>query len=82
MAYELYKYNGPFTIYFLFSNAALAVAIENADTPLSPTDPDLLLLKAVSAASTHCLLQCLGLLQRHHDFAGDLRARSHSEAAF
>lgn len=64
------------------SNATLAKAIETVDGPLSPTDPDVLMLKAVSAASTHCLLQCLGLLQRHHDISGDVRIRSHSEAAF
>lgn len=49
------------------SNASLARSIENATQPLSPTDPDLLLLKAISSATTHCLLQCLGLLQRHHE---------------
>ncbi|XP_058833332.1 oxysterol-binding protein-related protein 11 [Topomyia yanbarensis] len=49
------------------SNAALARAIESVTSPLSPTDPDLLMLKAVSAASTHCLLQCLGLLQRYNE---------------
>lgn len=48
-------------------NAALARSIETAQAPLSPTDPDLLLLKAISAASTHCLLQCMGLLQRHQE---------------
>ncbi|XP_026473413.1 oxysterol-binding protein-related protein 11-like isoform X2 [Ctenocephalides felis] len=46
------------------SDAALARAIESCSPPFSDTDPDLLLLKATSAASTHCLLQCLGLLQR------------------
>lgn len=51
------------------SNAALARTIENLTTPLSPTDPDLLMLKALSAANTHCLLQCLGLLQRHNELA-------------
>lgn len=50
------------------SNAALARAIENLTAP-SPTDPDLLMLKALSAANTHCLLQCLGLLQRHNELA-------------
>lgn len=50
------------------SNAALARSIESAQLPLTATDPDLLMLKALSAASTHCLLQCLGLLQRHHEF--------------
>lgn len=48
-------------------NAALARAIENSDSPVPFTDPDLLLLKAISAANTHCLLQCLGLLQRHQE---------------
>ncbi|XP_053683769.1 oxysterol-binding protein-related protein 11 [Sabethes cyaneus] len=51
------------------SNAALARAIESVSNPLLPTDPDLLMLKALSAASTHCLLQCLGLLQRYNEFA-------------
>ncbi|XP_055529898.1 oxysterol-binding protein-related protein 11 [Wyeomyia smithii] len=51
------------------SNAALARAIESISNPLSPTDPDLLMLKALSAASTHCLLQCLGLLQRYNEFS-------------
>lgn len=60
-----------------FSNASLARSIENAQAPLSPTDPDLLLLKAISAASTHCLLQGLGLLQRHQEIS-DTR----SEPAF
>lgn len=70
--------------YFLlfFSNAALVKSIENVVSPLSPTDPDVLMLKAVSAASTHCLLQCLALIQRHHEISGDVRVRSHSEAAF
>lgn len=54
-------------INIIHSNASLARSIENATQPLSPTDPDLLLLKALSAATTHCLLQCLGLLQRHHE---------------
>uniref|UniRef100_A0A0K8TSN8 Putative oxysterol-binding protein-related protein 11 n=1 Tax=Tabanus bromius TaxID=304241 RepID=A0A0K8TSN8_TABBR len=48
-------------------NAALARAIENVSGSLQHTDPDLLLLKAISAASTHCLHQCLGLLQRHQE---------------
>lgn len=61
------------------SNAALARAIENASHPLTSTDPDLLLLKAISASSTQCLLQCMSLLQRHHEYtASDVR----SEAAF
>lgn len=65
-----------------YSNAALAKAIDNAVSPLSPTDPDVLMLKAISSASTHCLLQCLALIQRHHEISGDVRVRSHSEAAF
>ncbi|TDG53383.1 hypothetical protein AWZ03_000198 [Drosophila navojoa] len=49
-------------------NASLARAIENIDcASFSPTDPDLLLLKAISTASTQCLHQCLGLLQRHQE---------------
>ncbi|CAD7081468.1 unnamed protein product [Hermetia illucens] len=48
-------------------NANLARAIENMNGPLSRTDPDLLLLKALSAASTQCLHQCLSLLQRHQE---------------
>ncbi|XP_058067004.1 oxysterol-binding protein-related protein 11 [Anopheles bellator] len=55
------------------SNAALARAIENLTGPPLPTDPDLLVLKALSAANTHCLLQCLGLLQRHHELGPDAR---------
>lgn len=51
------------------SNAALARAIENVTSPLAHTDPDLLMLKAVSAASTQSLLQCFGLLQRHSELA-------------
>ncbi|XP_077301699.1 oxysterol-binding protein-related protein 11 isoform X2 [Arctopsyche grandis] len=46
------------------SNAALARSIESATKPFSHTDPDLLLLKATSAASMQCLLQCLGILHR------------------
>lgn len=48
-------------------NASLARAIENIEGPFFPTDPDLLLLKALSTASTQCLHQCLSLLQRHQD---------------
>uniref|UniRef100_U5EM37 Putative oxysterol binding protein n=1 Tax=Corethrella appendiculata TaxID=1370023 RepID=U5EM37_9DIPT len=51
------------------ANAALTRAIESTTSPLSHTDPDLLVLKALSAASTTCLLQCFGLLQRHHEIA-------------
>lgn len=53
-------------------NAMLTRAIENVEPPLSSTDPDLLLLKAISAASTHCLFQCMNLLQRHHDSSDNL----------
>lgn len=67
---------------FIYSNAALAKAVDNVVSPLSPTDPDVLMLKAISSASTHCLLQCLALIQRHHEISGDVRVRSHSEAAF
>lgn len=49
------------------SNAVLARAIENVESPLNSNDPDLLLLKAISAASTHCLFQCMNLLQRHQE---------------
>ncbi|KAH8239388.1 oxysterol-binding protein-related protein 11 [Drosophila kikkawai] len=49
-------------------NASLARAIESIDcASFSPTDPDLLLLKAISMASTQSLHQCLGLLQRHQE---------------
>lgn len=63
---------GIYCYYFRYSNAVLTRAIENVEPPLSSTDPDLLLLKAISAASTHCLFQCMNLLQRHHhDVSGD-----------
>lgn len=61
-------------IVFLSSNSVLTRAIENVELPLNSTDPDLLLLKAISAASTHCLFQCMNLLQRHHDVTGDTRS--------
>ncbi|XP_061397755.1 oxysterol-binding protein-related protein 11 [Musca vetustissima] len=49
-------------------NASLARAIENIECEtFSPTDPDLLLMKAISTASTQCLHQCLSLLQRHQE---------------
>ncbi|KAI9587043.1 oxysterol-binding protein-related protein 11 [Glossina fuscipes] len=49
-------------------NASLARTIENMEcATFSPTDPDLLILKAISAASTQCLHQCLSLLQRHQE---------------
>lgn len=63
-----------FFLYF-FSNAALARAIENMNGPLSPTDPDLLLLKAISTASTQCLHQCLTLLQRHQDIQQNINVK-------
>lgn len=50
-------------------NASLARSVETASGPFTHTDPDLLLLKALSAATTHCLFQCLGLLQRHQEIA-------------
>lgn len=51
-----------------FSNATLARTIENINCEtFTPTDPDLLLLKAISTASTQCLHQCLSLLQRHQE---------------
>lgn len=49
------------------SNAVLTRAIESVEDPLDPNDSDLLLLKAISAASTHCLFQCMNLLQRQHE---------------
>lgn len=73
MVIHLYYINIVFIIIiFLFSitnsNASLARAIENVDCEsFSPTDPDLLLLKAISTASTQCLHQCLSLLQRHQE---------------
>lgn len=70
------------SVFIQHSNAALAKAVENVVSPLSPTDPDVLMLKAISSASTSCLLQCLALIQRHHEISGDVRVRSHSEAAF
>ncbi|XP_055373480.1 oxysterol-binding protein-related protein 11 [Condylostylus longicornis] len=57
-------------------NASLARTIENFGGPFSPTDPDLLLLKAISTASTQCLNQCLTLLQRHQDIHGPSRQES------
>lgn len=67
---------------YTFSNATLAKAVESCNGALCPTDPDVLMLKALSAASTHCLLQCLAIIQRHHEISGDVRVRSHSEATF
>jgi len=51
------------------SNVMLARAIEAVESAegeegLTSNDPDLLMLKAISTASTQCLHQCLGLLQR------------------
>lgn len=60
--------NLSYNVTFPCSNASLARAIENIDcASFSPTDPDLLLLKAISMASTQSLHQCLGLLQRHQE---------------
>lgn len=54
------------------SNASLGRMIESLEsTELLPTDPDLLLLKALSAANTYALLQCLGILQREHDYSNN-----------
>lgn len=58
-------------------NSELARIIENSEAPFSHTDPDLLILKAISAANTHCLLQCMGLLQRYQDIQDN-----RSESAF
>lgn len=49
-------------------NANLIRSIEGAT---SPTDPDLLVLKALSATTTTVLFQCLGLLQKFQEFQGD-----------
>lgn len=55
-------------------NANLIKAIENtgADTtaapPLTHTDPDLLVLKALSATTTTVLFQALGLLQKFNEY--------------
>ncbi|XP_031768747.1 oxysterol-binding protein-related protein 11 [Galleria mellonella] len=51
------------------SDAALARCIESSDSPFPHTDPDLLLLKATSAANMQCLLQCLGILHRQQQYA-------------
>ncbi|XP_059622774.1 oxysterol-binding protein-related protein 11 [Phlebotomus argentipes] len=59
-------------------NATLARTIEAVSAPLNHTDPDLLTLKALSAANTQCLIQCLNLLQRYTEIQADAR----SEAAF
>lgn len=48
-------------------NAALVRSIESTSPPFTHTDPDLLLLKAISTASTQCLHQCLSLLLRHQE---------------
>lgn len=58
-------------------NSELARIIDNSEEPFSHTDPDLLVLKAISAANTHCLLQCMGLLQRYQDIQDN-----RSESAF
>lgn len=49
-------------------NANLIRAIENS---MTPTDPDFLVLKALSATTTTVLFQCLGLLQKYQEFQGD-----------
>lgn len=45
------------------ADTALCRVLESAGST-SFTDRDLLLLKATSAASLHCLLQCMNILQR------------------
>lgn len=45
------------------ADAALCRVIESSGSS-SFTDPNLLLIKATSAASIHCLIQCLNILQR------------------
>lgn len=49
-------------------NANMIRAIESAS---APTDPDYLMLKALSATTTTVLFQCLGLLQKYQEFQGD-----------
>ncbi|XP_075978575.1 oxysterol-binding protein-related protein 11-like [Anticarsia gemmatalis] len=61
------------------SDAALARCIESSDSPFPHTDPDLLLLKATSAASMQCLLQCLGILHRQQQYATVSVSSKHSE---
>lgn len=51
------------------SDAALARCIESSESPFLHIDPDLLMLKATSAASMQCLLQCLGILHRQQQYA-------------
>lgn len=46
------------------ADAALCRVIESSGGKCF-TDPNLLLLKATSAASLHCLFQCLNILQRN-----------------
>lgn len=46
------------------TDATLCRTIESAGSKFF-TDPNLLLLKATSAASLHCLFQCLNILQRN-----------------
>lgn len=62
-------------------NASLARAVENIDcSDLTPTDPDLLLLKAISTATTQCLHQCLTLLQRHQETHHNSASTQQSES--
>lgn len=54
-------------------NANLIKAIENTGSettapPLTHTDPDLLVLKALSATTTTVLFQALGLLQKFNEY--------------
>lgn len=55
-------------------NATLIKAIENTgsdattSSPLTHTDPDLLVLKALSATTTTVLFQALGLLQKFNEY--------------
>lgn len=49
-------------------NASLIKSIENASSPMSFTDPDLLMLKALSATTTTVMFQCLGLLQKYQEY--------------
>ena len=46
------------------ADSALCRTIESAGSKFF-VDPNLLLLKATSAASLHCLTQCLNILQRN-----------------
>lgn len=61
---------------WIWSNAVLTRAIENVLPPLDSNDSDLLVLKAISAASTHCLFQCMNLLQRQYDVCANVRSEA------